>query len=192
MPGGQPPDQQQIDQQVHIARRRTSVDANVACELRDIEQAPLVVSEHRPESAQRLCCDARPELWNVALEIRANEVLAPAAADGLGGREETLRKAAAHPEPVRRRLRRQLEHRERRQLEVARSSRPRLPGLAQQLERRRSEQQIEAVPPPLTAGLVNEAPQDRKQARYTLHFVEDDEARELIGEVQLRLAETST
>jgi hypothetical protein len=74
--------------------------AESACELRGVEQAALVVSEHHPQPPQRLGRDARAQLRDLALQVCADEILAPAQADRVIRREEAVRKAASHPESV--------------------------------------------------------------------------------------------
>ena len=45
---------------------------------RGVQELSLVMGEHRPESSQRLGGDARAELGDLALEVGADEVFAPA------------------------------------------------------------------------------------------------------------------
>ena len=53
---------QQRAQAIDVALRRFCIDARIACQLGHIEQVALLVSQHGPEAAQRLDCEARPAL----------------------------------------------------------------------------------------------------------------------------------
>jgi len=58
------------------------------------------VREHRPEPAKGLGRDARTELRDVALEVGANEIRAPAQARRIGSGQQAFREPAAQPERI--------------------------------------------------------------------------------------------
>ena len=72
----------------------------IASELRHVQHAALVVSEHRPQPPQGLGRDAPPELRDVALEVGADEVRPPGQAGLVVGREEAVGESSPHPEIV--------------------------------------------------------------------------------------------
>ena len=82
-----------------------------------------MVREHRPQPPQRLGRDARAQLRDLALEVCADEVLAPAQADRVSPREEAVWEAASDPELVQL-LRADLGDVERRRVRRTRSSPP--------------------------------------------------------------------
>ena len=100
MPGGQTPHQQQVDEQVYVARRGLAVDPQIACQLRQVERLTLMMGEHGPEAPQGLDGDARSELRDVAFEIGQDEVLAPAHARPVAVSEEALGKSATQPQAL--------------------------------------------------------------------------------------------
>src|ERR1035437_8362955 len=75
-------------------------DAESRCDASGIQLLPLPVRQHRPESAQGLGWYPRPELRDVALEIRADERRAPRKARRVGARQQAVGKAAAQPPTV--------------------------------------------------------------------------------------------
>ena len=98
--GGEAAHEEQVDEQVEVGGDRLAVHGEGAGERGGVEQAALLVREHRPEPAQGLRRDARPELRDVALEVGADELRAPAQARRVGSGQQALRKAAAQPERV--------------------------------------------------------------------------------------------
>ena len=59
----------------------------------------MMMGEHLPKPLQRFRRNPEPELWNVALQIGANELLPPAERDALRGREKAVGKSAPNPQP---------------------------------------------------------------------------------------------
>ena len=100
VPGLQSADEQQIDEQVDVVGRGLASDPEAAREVGGVEDAALLVGQHGPESAQGFGSDARPELCDVAFEIRADEITAPAQAARLVGGKQAIGKSAAHPQRI--------------------------------------------------------------------------------------------
>ncbi len=102
-----------------------------------------MVGEHGPEAAQAIGGDARAELWDVALQIGLDEVLPPAQAARIAGREKTVGKAAPQPQlvPLGGRVA-DLEHGEGIERQVTDPPGQGLARLAEQLERGRAKQQV--------------------------------------------------
>src|SRR3989338_10505071 len=97
MPWRQAAHEQQVNEQIEIACCGFGINAKVAGELGGVEQTALMVGKHAPEAAQGFGSDARAELWDIALQIGADEILPPAQAACSIGSEQAFRKAAANP-----------------------------------------------------------------------------------------------
>lgn len=148
VPGRQPAQEQQVGEQIDVGRRGLGIDAQVAGELGDVEHAALMMGQHRPEATQPLGGDARPELGDVPLEVRADEVLSPAQAADVARCEEALGEATAHPEPIAiGRRRADFQHIEGVQIQIAHPAGQGLAGLPEQVERGGTEQQVETPAP---------------------------------------------
>ncbi|OIQ64064.1 hypothetical protein GALL_543880 [mine drainage metagenome] len=100
MPGGEAAHQQEIHQQVQVAIGRLRVHTQVAGELGGVEQAPLVVGEHGPETPQGLGGDAGAELGDVPFQVGADEILAPAQAAGEAAGQQAVGEAAPQPQLI--------------------------------------------------------------------------------------------
>ena len=169
---------------------RAPADAESACELRGVEQTALMVCEHGPQSPQRLGRDARAQLRYVALEVGADEVLAPAQADRVVARQEAVREAAPDPELVQRSLSHlgEVEGGEFNERDPPGQA---LAGLGQQVDRGGAQQQEPPGASALAPGLVDHAAQRFEQARRPVDLIEDDELPGMVGEVQGRLRQAS-
>ena len=94
----QPPHQHQVRQQVDVADDRWRRGGHAARQCRSVEQAALVVAEHRPKPPQRRRGHAHAELRDVALQVGAEEVQPPACAGLVASGGEGVREATAHPQ----------------------------------------------------------------------------------------------
>ena len=98
MPRRQPANnKEKINQEIEIARHGLAIDAQAAGQRRGVELCCLVVGEHRPKTPQCFSGNAWPELWNVALQIRANEILPPFKTVRVIACKKTGRKPTARP-----------------------------------------------------------------------------------------------
>src|ERR1035438_9099189 len=69
--------------------------------LSHIRRLPLIgFLTHGPEPLQRLCGNARAKKGNIALQVGADEILAPLQAVRVVGCKVTLGKSPANPEPA--------------------------------------------------------------------------------------------
>jgi hypothetical protein len=148
----------------------------------------LLVREHRPEPAQGLRGDARTELRDVALQVRADEVRAPAKTRGVGRGEQAFWETAPQPERVET-FAANLTRIERAELEIADASRERLAGLLEQVYRRGADDEETALPAPATPAFVDEAAEHAEELRGALDLIEDDELVVVLREIELRLGQ---
>jgi hypothetical protein len=176
--------EEQVHQQVEVGGDRLPVDGQRARQGGGVEQAALLVSEHRPEPAQGFRGDARTELWNVAFQVGANEIHAPAQAGGVGLSQQAVRETTAQPKRVQT-IATDLTHIQRREFQITDAPGERLTGLPQQFDRRQAQHEKASraltVPP---AG-IDEPAQAPKQVRRALDFVEYDELVCMLWQVQL-------
>ena len=149
-----------------------------------------MVREHRPQPSQRLGRDPRAQLRNVALEVCADEVLAPAQADRVILCEEAVGETASNPQLIQLLLA-HLGDVERRELDKRDSPRQALARLGQQVDRGGAQQQEPAGPGALAPALVDHPAQRLEQAGRALDLIEDHELPGMVGEVKLRLSQTS-
>ena len=144
--------------------------------------------QHRPEPAQGLRRDARPELRDVALEVGTDEIRAPAQARRVGSGQQTLWKSTAQPECVES-LATDFNRVERCQLQIANASCERLARLLEQIDRRRAEYKESTCAPAVPPSRVDEPAQALEELRCALDFVEDDELVLVLRQVELGLGE---
>src|SRR3546814_11501793 len=64
-------DEQQVRQQVYVARDRLRADAKACGKPGGIEKTALTVRQHRPQALQRLSRQAGPEQPDITLQITA-------------------------------------------------------------------------------------------------------------------------
>ncbi len=186
MPGRQAAHDEEVDQQVEIAGGGLGVHSKVAGELGGVEQPALMVGQHAPEAAQSFGGDTRAELRDVAFQIGADEVLAPAQAARAIGCEQAVGKATAHPKIVGRQVGR-FQHAERRQFQIGNAAGQALAGLLEKVERSEAQQQVLPCGAPGPAGAVDQPAQYRKQPRRTVDFIEYDQLVLVICKVELGL-----
>src|SRR5215203_2730711 len=184
----QTPHQQQIDHQVEVMAHGRTGHAEPSGKVRGVQQAALVMGEHRPQAPQRLGRHAGAELRDVALEIGADEVGSPAQALHRTGGKEAGREPATHPELVPATLA-DLDHVEGRQFHEGNATGQGLAALGKEVQRRRAEEKEAAVPLSLSSGLVDGPPQFFEQAWRALDLVEDHELVGVVGEVELWLGQ---
>lgn len=147
---------------------------------------PLMVGQHRPETTQHFGRDPRSQLWNVALQVGADEIPPPSPAGRQGFRQVAFWKTAPQPQAV--------EiigfgRRKRWQLEVRNPTREGLAALAEQIRRGRPQHQVTSRPPPLAPRPVDLSPHDRKQSRDQMDLIEDEQLVRMLAQIELRIAE---
>jgi hypothetical protein len=147
-----------------------------------------VVRKHCPQPSQRLGGNARAKLRDVALQVCADEVLTPAEADRVVGREEALREAASDPERVELRPT-HLSKVERRQFHEGDPSRERLARLGQQRNRGGAQQQEASGACAFASAPVDDASKRFEKAWCAMDLVEDHELVGVVGEVERGLGE---
>ena len=84
--------------QINVARHRGHRDVETAGKLRGVQEPALAVGQHGPESPQRLRRHPHPELRDVALQVRANEVASPAGTGRVAPGGEGVGEAATNPQ----------------------------------------------------------------------------------------------
>ena len=132
--------QEQIRQEVDVAGHGLAVDGQRARQDGHVQDAALPVGPHGPEPPQRLGRHARPQLRDVPLQARPNELLAPLGAVPVALRQEARREAAADPQ-ARSEVAAAFPDVERRQLEIRDASREALARLPQQVRSGGAEEQ---------------------------------------------------
>ena len=147
------------------------------------------MGQHGPETAQRFRRHARPELRNVAFEVRAHEVLSPHCARFVALGEKAVRESAPDPEALARvstalATAVGFENVERLQLDVGDAAGQGLPRLPEQVDRRRAQQQESSRPNAAAAPLVDEAAKRLEQLRHALHLVQDHQLVFVSGQVE--------
>ena len=132
--------------------------------------------------------NARPQRGNVALQVGANEVLAPEGACGIVVCKEAAREPAAKPQ-ARVVAGLQLANVQRREFEVGDAASQTLAGLLQQRHGRRTEQQ--ELPRALASAntLVDDPAQRRKELRHALNLVEHHQLLSMRTEVGWRIGQ---
>ena len=143
-----------------------------------------MVGEHRPEAAQRLRRDPRAEHRDVAFEIGADEILPPPLAGAIAAGKEAVREASAHPQALDLPLP-HLERVERMHFEIAYASGQAFARLAQEIDRRRPEQQKPPCPASLATTRVNQSTEYLEEIGKAVHLVEDDELILMFGQIKL-------
>ncbi len=184
MPWGETAHEQQAHEQIEVGGHRLAIHGECTGERRGVEQPSLLMREHRPEATQRLGRDARPELRDIALEVRPDEIGAPAQALPVGRGKQALGKAAAEPERVES-LAARLAGIERGEFQVADAPGRRLARLLEQIDRRRAEDEKASLDAPAPPAGVDESPQGPEELRRALDLVQDDELLRVLREVQL-------
>ena len=187
-PWHQSPNQQEVDHQVQVPGDRDPVDVEPPCERRRVVRLPLIVGEHGPEPPQRLGRNARPELRDVPLQIRADEGEAPVEALFVAACEVALRKAAATPQPPEPGAG-NLPRIEGMQLAVGDAPRQRFARLLQQVDGGRAEQQEQSRPLPGLPAFIDDAAQRGEQPRHPVHLVENEQAAGVLVAVLLDIAD---
>src|SRR5919106_1339576 len=188
MPRGKAAHEEQVHEQVEVGGDRLAVHGQGAGERRGVEQTALLVREHRPEPAQGLRRDAWPELRDVALEVGADEIRAPAQARRVRCGQQTFRKPTAQPQGIEA-LATNLAGVERGELQIADASRERLARLFEQVDRCRAQDENPPLAPPAPPSGVDKPSQVPEELRHALDLVEDDELVLVSRQIELRLGE---
>ena len=183
MEGRQAPHQQEVDEQVEIAGDRLAVDAEAARELSRVERAALRMGQHGPEAAQRFRRHARPELRDVAFQVRADEILPPDGAGRVALREKAVGEAAPDPEFLAR-IAADFEDVERPQLDIGNAAGQGFARLPEQVDGRRAQQQEAARPDAAAPPPVDQAAKRLEQFRHSLDLIQDHQLVFMAGQVK--------
>ena len=98
--GPEPPHQQQVHQEIDVARRRLRTHHQRRREAGGVQQRALIVRQHRPEALQRFGGYPGAEERNLSLQMGANEILAPGETPSVViGQVRRTRDAAPWPRP---------------------------------------------------------------------------------------------
>src|SRR6266568_3688510 len=100
VPGRQSSNKQEVNKKIKIAGYRFAIDGQAARQSGGIQNLSLVVGQHRPEAAKCLSRYARPELGDVALQVRSDKITPPLQAEIVRLCQETARKATPDPECI--------------------------------------------------------------------------------------------
>jgi len=190
-PGAEAADQQQVDEQVHVASHRRRRDAETRSQPRLIQERPLPVRQHPPQPRDRLGGKPRREHRHVALQIAPDKIPppgervgVPSAQGGTAGNRRAPRASRGQGPPAG-------SSRGNRwgQFDVADPPRQRLGGLPHQVERGGPEQTgSRRAGPPLSGGRQPPA-QDGEQLRSPVDFIDHHQLAGLGAQVDIGVLE---
>ena len=92
-------DEQEVDQEVHIARDGGRGESQASGKPRCVEQVALTMGQHLPKTFKRFCGQAHiGQLGNVAVQAGLDEVPAKGRAVGVGSGEQAVGQSATDPQ----------------------------------------------------------------------------------------------
>ncbi len=100
VPGGDLPDDERVGEPVQIPAHGRVGDTEGTADLGRVPQLSVVMRDHQPESSHGIGRDGDAKTWQIALDERAHELLAPLHAVPIRAGEERPWKSAADPEAV--------------------------------------------------------------------------------------------
>ena len=139
-----------------------------------LKMEPWRWAEHRPESAQRLRRRSQPGLGQIALQVGADEVGAPAHAEVVAGGGDAVGEAPSQPGAIE--IPAGLEGVETGQLVVGNSSGQGLGGLVEKGAGCGAQEEEVSAGAALAATGIDLSAQNLEETRHPLDFVEDHEA----------------
>ena len=174
-PRTQLPDEEQMLQQVDVAPDRSLGDFERRRQLGHVEYPAVAVREHGQQPVKRRHAQRGAELRQVPLHERAQERLPPGHAVGIRAGQERQREAAPEPEFLHS-PDADLVDAEAAEFDVLDAAGQRFGALAQQVRTRTAEHEEARR----VVVAVDQDPQDRKQIGPALHFVDDDQASQIL------------